>query len=283
MDLTDKSQLIKYIKQNGLWAKKSLGQNFLVDREALDRIVAAAELNENDTVLEIGPGLGTLTGELVQRAGRVVAVEKDEKLADILTQKFKAKSQNCNFEIISGDALEFDTSLSANKLTPNAYKVVANIPYYITSKILEKFLSAENKPSLIVLLVQKEVAERICAKPGDLSVLAVSVQYYGEPEIVDIVPRDSFFPVPEVDSAILKINTQNPKPKSNDKEFFKVVKTGFAARRKTLFNNLKNGTHLNSGQIEEILDKMGLSKNTRAQELSVEQWKGLADRIKNSE
>lgn len=298
MDLADKEQLIAYLKTNHLWTKKSMGQNFLVDRGALDKIVKAAELSESDTVLEIGPGLGTLTEELVKGAGKVITIEKDERLGQLLncyiTKLLEngeiTKQQFNNLTIIPGDALKF--SPKSYSLTANSYKLVANIPYYITSKILEKFLSSYDKPELIVLLVQKEVAERICAKAGGLSLLAVSVQYYGDPEIIDIIPNSSFFPAPEVESAILRIkignnltaknNTKTPQ-KVSEKEFFKVVRAGFRARRKTLFNNLKIGTDLNSGQIEQILDKMGLNRNVRAQELTVEQWRELANRIINKE
>lgn len=286
VDLCNKSQLVQYLKREGLWAKKGLGQNFLVDRVALEKIVEAAELKPSDTVLEIGPGLGTLTQELILRAGRVLAVEKDERLAQLLNcsivKLLGGKNSNLaiqqfsndKLKIVMGDVLDFKTQEIINT---KPYKIIANIPYYITSKILKKFLSTENKPELIVLLVQKEVAERICAKPGNLSVLAVSVQYYGEPEIVGIVKRDSFFPTPEVDSAIIKIRTKNTEySESDEKDFFKIVKAGFNARRKTLLNNLKSGTQLDSGQIIEILDTMKLEKNIRAQELSLEQWIFLA-------
>ena len=289
MDLTDKSQLINYLKRHGLWAKKSMGQNFLVDRSALEKIVEAAELSPEDTVLEIGPGLGVLTEELVKRAGRVTAVEKDEKLASLLhgfiaplLKNNETVKQCNNFEVLTGDALDFEPE--SCHMEAGSYKLVANIPYYITSKILEKYLSAENKPSLIVVLVQKEVAERICAKDGGLSVLAVSVRYYGEPEMVGVIKRDSFFPAPNVDSAILKIRVNDHRShpqigtdKAMEEEFFKIVRIGFQARRKTLFNNLKSGTHLSSGQVEEILDKMGIAKNARAQELSIDDWKQLTE------
>jgi len=198
--------------------------------------------------------------------------------------KLNPKSQIPNdnrLKIFSGDILDFDMEDKRYQLTAKSYKLVANIPYYITGAVLEKFLSAEHKPELIVLLVQKEVAERICAQKGEMSLLSISVQYYGQPEIVDIVKSSSFFPEPKVDSAILKIKTKNQKPKNSDKDFFKVVKVGFRARRKTLFNNLKSGTNLNSGQIEQILAKMGLDKNIRAQELSVARWQELADKIKS--
>jgi len=312
MDLTNKSELICYLKQNGLWAKKSMGQNFLVDRGVLDKIVTAADLKLSDMVLEIGPGVGALTGELLKNAGRVVAIEKDEKLAKILNQKSKIKNQNdsSKLEIVIGDALELDPesvlkgcyelssggkSKESNSMSerlepttynpkPIPYKLIANIPYYITSKILEKFLTTEHKPELIVFLVQKEVAERICAKTGDLSLLAVSVQYYGDPEIVAFVPKNSFFPVPEVDSAIIKIsNIKYQISKMDERNFFKLAKAGFRARRKTLFNNLKAGTNLNSGQIIELLDKMEISRNARAQELTIEQWAVLAREIEDSQ
>ncbi|OQB06237.1 MAG: Ribosomal RNA small subunit methyltransferase A [bacterium ADurb.Bin212] len=316
MDLTNKNELISYLKQNGLWAKKSLGQNFLVDRGVLDKIVTAADLKLSDLVLEIGPGVGALTEELVIKAGRVVAIEKDEKLANLLELRIKNSELSIDAEIICEDALEFDPesiikgSLDSSQnlrvarddkgkgtdlmqeslesetlnLEPVPYKLVANIPYYITSKILEKFLTADNKPVLIVLLVQKEVAERVCAKNGDLSLLGVSVQYYGDPEIVDIVKRDSFFPVPTVDSAIIKIsNIKYQKSKIDEKNFFKIVKAGFRARRKTLFNNLKAGTNLSSGQTIELLDKMNIGRNARAQELTIEQWVMLAREIENSQ
>jgi len=280
MDLTNKSELIKYLKQNDLWAKKSLGQNFLVDREVLNKIVEAAELKKSDTVLEIGPGFGVLTQELVKNAGKVIAIEKDDELAKLLPQTSNLKSQThtSKLQIIREDIL----SLEANKLMPNSYKLVANIPYYITSKVLEKFLTAENKPELIVLLVQKEVAERICAKPGNTSVLSIAVQYYGEPEIVQIVKANSFFPAPKVDSAILKIKlkSKNEKLKIEEKDLFKTVRAGFRSRRKTLVNNLISGTNLSRDQLFDILEKVGLDKNVRAQELTVEEWIELSRLIK---
>ena len=225
MDLSDKTQLIQYLKLNGLYTKHSLGQNFLVDREVLEKIVETAEIAPDDLVIEIGPGVGTLTVELVKKAGKIIAVEMDDKLAELLGQLFHCSivpllgskdnratcpsgrrvEQSSNLEIINADILK----LNISELTKDcpAYKVVANIPYYITSKILQLFLTLENKPESITLLVQKEVAERICAKPGHLSVLAISVQAYGEPEIISVVPKESFFPAPAVDSAIIRIKT----------------------------------------------------------------------------
>ena len=225
MDLSDKTQLIQYLKQNGLYAKHSLGQNFLVDREVLDKIIETAEIKPDDLVIEIGPGLGVLTQELVGRAGKVIAVEMDDRLAELLKSEFEDRSSNIvaknrtpnsetrtsSLEVINADILKLNIS-ELIKDYP-AYKVVANIPYYITSKILQLFLTQKNKPESITLLVQKEVAERICAKPldiargrpGNMSILSISVQAYAEPEIIEIVKASSFFPAPKVDSAILKI------------------------------------------------------------------------------
>ena len=307
----NKEQLIQQLRQEGLWAKKGLGQNFLVDEEALGKIVDAAELNKDDTVLEIGPGLGVLTERLVESAGEVIAIEMDEKLADLLSKKLEVKSHlpveaslkamqagNCNskVKIIKGDALDFDPStIKKGSLqqgpqghsgkdrddSPDTYKLVANIPYYITGKIIEKYLTAENRPSLIVLLVQKEVAERICAKPGKLSVLAISVQLYGEPEIVGIVPGSSFYPAPKVDSAILRIRIKNQELRiENEKELFKYIKMGFGSKRRTLVNNLSGGLHVTKDVIESVLTDLGLNPMARAQELSVDDWIALIDKLK---
>jgi 16S rRNA (adenine1518-N6/adenine1519-N6)-dimethyltransferase len=274
MDLTDKSQLLQYLKKNGLWAKKSLGQNFLIDGEALAKIAAAAELKSDDIVVEIGPGTGILTSELVKQAGEVIAVEMDDKLSEILRSSHPAK----NLKIINNDILK----VNLEELTGNReYKVVANIPYYITSKIIELFLTAKNKPEIIVLLVQKEVAERICAKPGSMSVLSVSVQLYGRPEIVDTIPSESFFPSPKVDSAILKIDSiRNIDNSFNGKEFFRCVHIGFSSRRKTLVNNLSSGYHINKDKAFDIIRSAGLRENVRAQELNIDDWREICLKTK---
>ena len=285
MDLTDKNQLLDYLKLHGLWAKKGLSQNFLVDKGALEKIVEAAELKPDDFVVEIGPGLGVLTRELTDKAGEVVAVEMDEKLSELLLEGKSPK-----LKIICSDILKvnLDEIIGTRK-----YKVVANIPYHISSRILELFLSRENKPELVVLLVQKEVAERICAKPGEMSTLAVSVQLYGKPEIVDIVPANSFFPAPKVDSAILRIaiyNLQlsifNKLPIANyqseqklEQAFFRCVHVGFSSKRKTLVNNLASGFHIDKKEAFDIIKSIGLRETARAQELSIEDWKKLTNKI----
>lgn len=283
---------------------KSRGQNFLIDKNVLKKIIAAAELKPTDTVIEIGAGTGVLTVELAKRASRVVAFEIDKKLIPVLKEKVRGYK---NVEIVEGDVLGFSgvPPLGGERAlhqrpkgrTP-VYKVVANIPYNITSAVLEKFLSAPNKPSPMILLVQKEVAERICAKPGQMSVLSVMVQYYGQPEIVARVPASAFWPRPKVESAILKIivgATPCGRPQSTGIEFenffFQVVKAGFSRRRKMLKNNLKeqsaknnnltikqfrlDSRRLDESKIIEILKAVGLPPTVRAQELGVEEWRKL--------
>ncbi len=303
MDLTNKSELIHFLKSNGLYTKKSLGQNFLIDRDVLDTIIETANLSKDDTIVEVGPGLGTLTFELSKYCKEVIAVELDEKLAKLLKkQDTRDNNQtNSNIQIINQDILDIEPK----KLTANSYKLIANIPYYITSKILRHFLESEHRPKLIVMMTQKEVAERICAKPrstssgqaGQMSLLAVSVQAYGEPEIIKIVKSGSFFPAPDVDSAILRIASitrqsgeVSPKGRKNkefsiqgcdEKEFFKVVKTGFASRRKTLLNNLTSGTEFSKEEIAGIIEKSKLNANVRAQELSILEWGTLCQKLQN--
>lgn len=283
----NKGQLIQFLRQNEIWAKRTMGQNFLVDDKVLAKIVAAAELKSSDTVVEIGPGLGVLTEELAKRAGKVIAIEKDEKLCNLLIQKLKgkvspykitnlSKLQNYeitnvkNVEILNQDAFDFEAN--SLKLEANSYKVVANIPYNITSLIIRKFLEEEHQPELMVLMVQKEVAERITAKPGEMSLLSVAVQFYADAEIVDIVKNSSFFPVPKVDSAIIRLKIKDVKLKIKEKEFFRIVKFGFVARRKTLENNLAAGLHISKPQASDIIKKAGLGEKIRAQDLAVEDW-----------
>lgn len=257
------------IKQYRLHPDHSRGQNFLIDEKVLAKIVGAGELTPQDTVVEIGAGLGVLTIELAQRAGHIIAVEVDKKLALILRENlldFK------NVEIINDDALLFDMA----KLSGN-YKFIASIPYNITSAIIEKFLSAENPPQIMVLLVQKEVAERILARPGQMSLLSVATQFYGQPRIIAQVPASAFFPAPKVASAILKISAikkHGGYTSEQEKCFFQLAKMGFVNKRKTLYNNLKQ---LGATAIAAVLAKMGLKSTVRAQELSVEQWLKLVE------
>lgn len=248
--------------------KKSLGQHWLKDPEILADIAEAAELTGDDVVLEIGPGLGTLTSRLLARANSVIAVEFDADLARKLPGQFPGK----NLEVFNEDILQFDL----NQL-PKNYKVVANVPYYITSKIVEKLMTAENKPSIAVLLVQKEVAERIAADPGNMSVLSVSVQIFAEAELDIEVPRQFFTPPPKVDSQVVVLRTCNsPLIASEDqRDFFRIVKAGFSAKRKKLRSSLSGGLGINKSVAEELLKNAGISPDARAEDLAIEDWRRL--------
>ena len=283
-------------------AKKSLGQNFLKDDAILQRIVESAGLSENDVVIEIGPGYGALTEKLAKVCKKVIAIELDDRLVEMLKEKFKNSG---NVEIIHDDILKINLVdlISKYDIQDTRYKVVANIPYYITAPIIKLFLETKFPPSEMILMVQKEVAERICAspseiptkgrgaesisrgKPGEMSILAVSVQYYAEPEYLFTVPKESFEPMPKVESAVLKISSISSSPFQGEdvrrtdevKKFFRIVRAGFSAKRKTLVNNLSNGLQLDKKEIEEKVISLGFSKNTRAQELGVDDWKKLSE------
>lgn len=244
---------------------KSLGQHWLRDRYALAHIADCAELNKDDVVLEIGPGLGTLTSELLRRVKNVVAVEYDQNLAQKLPGQFPGK----DLTVINADVLQFDLST-----LPNNYKVVANIPYYITSKIVQMLVSAKTKPSLAVLLVQKEVAERLAAKPGDLSVLGISAQIYAEVSLGDVIPAELFTPPPKVDSqvVILKMRSDSLLGEVNKDDFFRVVKAGFSEKRKKLRSSLSNGLRLPKADIENLLRQIDINPDDRAENLSIDDW-----------
>lgn len=259
--------------------KKSLGQNFLRDKEVLKRIIESADISPDDFVLEIGPGEGVLTEELARHAKKVLAIEIDRELIGNLRKKFR---NDRNVTIIEGDVLKINLPELIKKEfgEPSAarYKLVANIPYYITSPIIRLFLETAFPPREILLMIQKEVAERIVAKPGNMSILAVSVQYYAAAELLFDVAATAFYPIPEVDSAVIRIahNLGHP-TKEETKKFFRVVKAGFSSKRKTLLNNLSSGLHLDKRVAEEKLASAGLGPSQRAQELSIKDWKKLAD------
>jgi len=249
--------------------KKSLGQHWLRDREVLAHIADCADLTDTDTVLEIGPGLGTLTSELLRRSKRVVAVEFDEELARKLPAQFPGK----DLRVIQSDILAFDLSQ-----LPAGYKVVANVPYYITSKIVQLLVTAENKPSVAVLLVQKEVAERLAAKPGDMSILAISAQIFADVTLGDVVPAALFTPPPKVDSqvVVLKLRDQPFLTDISEKDFFRVVKAGFSAKRKKLRSSLAGGLGISKDEAEELLQKARVNPQARAESLRLEEWADLA-------
>ena len=270
----------KQSENSNLKNNKSLGQHWLRDREILDAIAFSAEIEDGDFVLEIGPGLGTLTSSLLKFAGkngRVLSVEFDENLARKLPAQFPGK----NLEIINADFLDFDLSQ-----LPKNYKVAANVPYYITSKIVEKLLTAENKPSVASLLVQKEVAERMAAGAGELSILAIASQLYAEVELDILVPREFFTPPPKVDSqvVVLRTRSENLLEKFNrenscqisEKEFFRVVKAGFSAKRKKISKALSGGLAISKEKTEQILAEAEISPDVRAQDIEIENWLKLA-------
>ncbi len=244
---------------------KSLGQHWLKDRAVLAHIADCAELDPEDTVLEIGPGLGTLTSELLRRAKRVVAVEFDGELARKLPAQFPGK----DLEVVTSDILSFDLSTM-----PTDYAVVANVPYYITSKIVQMLMTANNKPRIAVLLVQKEVAERLAAKPGDMSILGISAQLFAEVSLGGIVPAEFFTPPPKVDSQVVILRTRQTPflTDVNEKDFFKVVKAGFSEKRKKLRSSLSGGLKISKPEAEVLLQRAQISLDNRAEALSLDDW-----------
>lgn len=302
----------------GLKPSKKYGQNFLLDVEPIEKMIEAAGIKKTDTIIEIGPGFGVLTFALAAKAKKVISFEIEKKLIP-----YWETHRPDNVEIIWGNILRNLGTVNCELGTGNCgelgtvnrelgtYKVVSNLPYQITSAVIRAFLESDNPPESMTLMVQKEVAERICAKAacpagdgsrgrGDMSLLSVAVQYYAEPKIVAIVPRDNFWPEPQVDSAVIKIVHSPPAGEAgsrravhsvSEKEiFFRVVKAGFANRRKLLIKNLEplfSACHsepdVRSGEesLRSIFSKLGLKPTVRAQELGVEEWKALADQIIN--
>lgn len=259
------------LKKYSIRPKKSLGQNFLVEPAGLRKVLTAAELQGDEQVLEIGAGLGSLTVLLAQTARDVVAIEIDQKLFPALQE---ALAPYENVKTIHGDILNLDLD---GLLHDQDFVVVANIPYYITSAIIRKLLEANKRPSRMILTIQKEVAERIIARDGKMSLLALSVQVYGKPELVATIPAGAFYPAPDVDSAVLKL-TLYEKPLIQEQNldlFFKLAQAGFSQKRKTLRNSLASGLSISSQQAEKILADAQLESNRRAETLNLEEWNRL--------
>ncbi len=274
MDEASFENIPQILQRYGLRPSKGLGQNFIVDRAALEQVVSAAEINAGDEVLEVGAGLGSLSRLLAQTAKRVVAVELDEKLLPVLSDMLQSYK---NVDIIHADILELDLG---ELFSIPGYLVVANIPYYITSALLRHLLETNQKPSRLVLTVQKEVAERICAKPGKYSLLALSVQVYGEPRVVVKIPAGAFYPVPKVDSAVVRVDIypQPLIPTEKIDAFFRLAKAGFSQKRKTLRNALAGGMGWGKEKAGEILQAAGIDPQRRAQTLSIEEWGRLVEK-----
>jgi 16S rRNA (adenine1518-N6/adenine1519-N6)-dimethyltransferase len=267
------SQTKALLRQAGLQAKKSLGQHFLVDGAYLKHILAAAELSKDDMVIEVGPGLGVLTRALAERAGRVLAVEKDEDLAGFLRDNLAGFT---NLTVVDRDIMKADIAALIGDLqagTSVRYKVVANLPYYIASPVLRLFLESQMKPERLVVMVQKEVARQISAQPGDMSLLSVGVQLYGQPKIIKYVPARAFYPPPDVDSAILRIAVYpSPRVEVEVESFFVLVRAGFSAARKQIANSLSHGLDLPKEDILSLLARAGVDPQRRAETLSIEEW-----------
>jgi len=257
-------------------AKKSLGQNFLKSNSVLKEIVEAGEVVPTDTVLEIGPGKGALTKVLLEKANKVVAIEKDDLLIPILEETFRTEIQNKKLSLIHGDIMEHTPkSLGVE----GEYKLIANIPYYITGQIIRNFLTTDTKPKTIVLLVQKEVADRIVARDGKESLLSISIKVYGTPKYIGKVSKKYFSPMPKVDSAIIKITNINKDffDVIDEKDFFEIARTGFQHKRKQLLGNLKQ--KYKNIDVEKMFTAINLNKKIRAEDVSLEHWKYFTQSI----
>ncbi len=265
------------ISEFGIKPTKGLGQNFLVDDNALQKIIIAADISPDDEVLEIGPGFGHLTRYLAAKSKVVHAVEIDQKIIPAIRSVMKDFN---NLNLVKADIMEYDLS----KLDlPQGYLVVANIPYYITSALIKKLIEHEIKPKRLVLTIQKEVGERICSKQGNHSILSLSVQVYGKPRISSVIKGTSFFPAPKVDSAVIRIDIMGDPAVNREKIpiFFRLVKAGFSQKRKMLRNTISAGMHWDKEKTEEILNNAGIDPKARAQTLSIDDWKNLTDLVCN--
>jgi len=268
IDLTNIRELRNFLYARHIRPNKAFGQNFLVDRDVLLHIVEAAEIHADDQVLELGAGTGVLTRELAKRARRVVAVELEREMLSLLT---KTTHNYTNVEIMERNLLYIDPK---EIFGSEPYKLVANLPYYIASPTFRHFLESTNPPRLFVVMVQYEVAQRIVAAPGDLSLLGVSIQFYGEPKIVAHIPARAFYPAPKVDSAILRIDLKDEvplTPRQRD-SFFRLVHAGFSERRKQLHNSLAHGLHRKNADVQPWLLAANIDPSRRAETLSIEDW-----------
>lgn len=268
IDLTNIRELRNFLYAHHIRPNKAFGQNFIVDHSILLRIVEAAEIHADDQVLELGAGTGVLTRELAKHARRVVAVELEREMLSLLVKT----TRNCtNVELLERNLLYVDPT---EVFGSEPYKLVANLPYYITAPTFRHFLESANAPRLFVVMVQYEVAQRIVAGPGDMSLLGVSIQFYGKPKIIEQVPARAFYPAPKVDSAILRIDLKDEvplTPRQRD-SFFRMVQAGFSQRRKQLHNSLTHGLHRKNVEVQDWLLAANIDPSRRAETLSIEDW-----------
>lgn len=265
------------LKKYQLRPSKGLGQNFLIDKKVLGKIIEAAELKPEDTVLEIGPGIGTLTQELAKKVKKVIAVEKDKRMVEILKETLKDFK---NVEVVKADIRNW-TPPTRHPLKTENYKLVGNLPFYLTAPVIRQFLEfPKARPREMVLVAQKEVAERICARPPKMNLLAVSVQFYSKPEVVYFVSKKSFWPSPEVDATIIKITLLKLTRNDLVNRFFKVVKAGFSHPRKQLINNLSKNLRIDKIKTKVWLLENNIQPSQRAETLTVKEWIKLAITIK---
>lgn len=278
------NETIFLLKKYNITANKSLGQNFLIDDDVINKTIESAEISNEDLVIEIGPGLGTLTCKLLQKAKKVIAIELDKKMITILQDRFNLYS---NFELINDDVLKVNLQeLIKKEKKENAIKdvkIVANLPYYITTPIIMKLLEDKLDIKSITVMVQKEVAERLAAKPGEklAGAITYSVQYYCETELVVKVSNQSFIPAPEVESEVinLKIRSTSPVRVKDEKIFFKLIKVSFMQRRKTFLNGVSNSGLIEKTKLKQILDKININENVRGENLSLEQFAEISNKI----
>lgn len=278
----------KYLmKKYNIFANKNLGQNFLIDSSVVEAIIDASEINKEDLIIEIGPGLGTLTNILLQKAGKVIAVELDKRMVQILNDRFDMYT---NFEIINEDILKLNLNdIIIKEKTNNKIKnvkVVANLPYYITTPIIMNLLESQLNLDSIIIMIQKEVADRIVANPGSKlsGAITYAVHYYSKPESIKIVPNSSFIPAPKVDSEVIKLQIRkNPEVDVKNKAlFFNIIKASFMQRRKTLANALLNSKLFQSKEeIKQLLEESNLDKNIRGEKLSLQDFANLSNMINN--
>lgn len=278
MDLTNVRELRDLLSAHNMRPNKSFGQNLLIDRAVLLRIIEAAAIESSDQVLELGAGTGVLTRELAERARRVVAVELERDMLELLAETTR---EYTNVELLARNLLYVDPMELFGQTT---YKLVANLPYYITAPTFRHFLESSNPPNVLVVMVQYEVAQRIVAGPGDLSLLGVSVQFYGRPRIIARVPARAFYPAPKVDSAILRVDVSSHAPLTPEERdrFFRVVQAGFSERRKQLHNALTSGLHYKNEIVRDWLARAAIDPSRRAETLSIEEWLRLWREVERS-